>query len=828
MAMFFLRLWFLAGVAAATWGVGIRPEGEDPELDCGLRAFALDFAEDISSLDRKVVADALQYSTLCGDDDDDDARVAFDRKKGSVVARKGSVVGRATTRAADYDCVVEVEAGDDLVAAVSKSRESCAEGLTKAVLLEEGTYYVKETLRLDERDRGLTIASLDSDKKATISGGVPLRDLEWEPSDDSESTTLTARVDDESSTAFAGSAWSLWVNGRREIRARVPNGDPETQGLHTSPSGWFDDQDAWSDPREEESGGEDVEEIKVDDVRDTPYFRDFRTYVGVERYDPPYSFWGTTTRPTKLDLSNLTASDEVVVHAFHGAGWGGWQFRVADVDSDVDSRNVATLTGGQQEARGNDDGGPYYLENSLAYLDAEREFYFDHSEHRLHYKPRANESDAFFFFKSETTTAKSGPADVVASSLAELVRVEDGADGISLLNLIFTQTRPTYLEEYRVPSGGDWSIHASAAVVAMNCHDLRVQDCAFTSLGGNALLLEASVNRTTVKRTDFHNLGASGVVLLGHTRYDDDYDSVDGDPALMEAPSAASSSSSYPPPPLMEATRVPRNTTIEESTFRDIGIYEKQTSGVVQFLSARTTISESIFFNGPRAAITFNDGFHGGHTIRRCLLFNFVRETKDHGNFNSWDRQPYASSTDVDAQSSSELPSTIEKSFVFNNYHSEWPLDHDDGSAYFVDSDNVVLWGGVKNYKGYRKTTKDSLYVNVDLGAQGDRGCAMDDSEGALDVYTKNVCITTAAGNKLVSSKVCDPTDLNATMPLASANAYYAPDASLRVPCGDDDWSFADYQSRGMDAGSTLKELPSKDDILSWVRAKLELEPSIE
>ena len=52
-------------------------------------------------------------------------------------------------------------------------------------------------------------------------------------------------------------------------------------------------------------------------------------------------------------------------------------------------------------------------------------------------------------------------------------------------------------------------------------------------------------------------------------------------------------------------------------------------------------IERNVMFNGPRAGINFNDGFGGGHFMENNLLFNWVRETKDHGPFNSWDRQPY-------------------------------------------------------------------------------------------------------------------------------------------------------------------------------------------
>ena len=59
------------------------------------------------------------------------------------------------------------------------------------------------------------------------------------------------------------------------------------------------------------------------------------------------------------------------------------------------------------------------------------------------------------------------------------------------------------------------------------------------------------------------------------------------------------------------------------------------------YTSARTQVLHNVAFNGPRAAVSFTDGFAGGHVTEGNLFFNFVRETSDHGLINSWDRQPY-------------------------------------------------------------------------------------------------------------------------------------------------------------------------------------------
>jgi len=59
-----------------------------------------------------------------------------------------------------------------------------------------------------------------------------------------------------------------------------------------------------------------------------------------------------------------------------------------------------------------------------------------------------------------------------------------------------------------------------------------------------------------------------------------------------------------------------------------------------QAVTAQTLVQGNVHFNGPRAGLNFNDGFGGGDVIEHNLLLNCVRESGDHGPYNSWDRVP--------------------------------------------------------------------------------------------------------------------------------------------------------------------------------------------
>ena len=98
---------------------------------------------------------------------------------------------------------------------------------------------------------------------------------------------------------------------------------------------------------------------------------------------------------------------------------------------------------------------------------------------------------------------------------------------------------------------------------------------------------------------------------------------------------------------LMDGTQEthPHDNTISHNLFRELGLYNKQSSPFMQSKTAvnkylnslnfqKTTWSHNIFFNVPRAGININDAFGGGNIIKDSLMFNTVRETADHVDYN--------------------------------------------------------------------------------------------------------------------------------------------------------------------------------------------------
>ena len=97
------------------------------------------------------------------------------------------------------------------------------------IVLRAGTFHLPSTIQLGAADSGLTIQAY-RDEVVWISGAKPLSNLKWKPANLPATTTRRASapiwVADLSSTGVTH-VKGLRLNGRRLVRARWPNGDPE-------------------------------------------------------------------------------------------------------------------------------------------------------------------------------------------------------------------------------------------------------------------------------------------------------------------------------------------------------------------------------------------------------------------------------------------------------------------------------------------------------------------------------------------------------------------------------------------------------------------------
>jgi len=218
----------------------------------------------------------------------------------------------------------------------------------------------------------------------------------------------------------------------------------------------------------------------------------------------------------------------------------------------------------------------------------------------------------------------------------------------------------------------------------------------------------------------------------------------------------------------------------------------------------------------------------GGNSVTKNLMFNWVRETSDHGNFNSWDRLPFI--TDAAGKKGTDvLVTNMTNNFVISNYASTWPLDHDDGSCYYHDTKNYLVWAGAKNFLGQAKISAENIYVNVE--SNGFNVCAVDDSHWATDKasgkpinadkFENNTCIT--ASGDLYQFSTCDPEDIPGTTDLSGGNTIMssAPAAAVGFKCGSENLTLQEFQKQGYEQGSTLQKMPTPAEIAEMGRKLL-------
>ena len=85
------------------------------------------------------------------------------------------------------------------------------------------------------------------------------------------------------------------------------------------------------------------------------------------------------------------------------------------------------------------------------------------------------------------------------------------------------------------------------------------------------------------------------------------------------------------------------------------------------------------------------------------MLFNWVRETQDHGPINTWNRAGYLQRGDDGKPTSAPRWTHISSNFIMNGPSGNRDLgnlfpavDNDDGSAYMSIANNVFVYGGAK------------------------------------------------------------------------------------------------------------------------------------
>jgi len=411
--------------------------------------------------------------------------------------------------------------------------------------------------------------------------------------------------------------------------------------------------------------------------------------------------------------ANYSHPEDAVVQSWRGGGrWFTQQWAATGFVA-ANSSLMFDPTTGMQGGEGMTSSGQWWIENLLEECDAAREYFFDKRTRRLYYNPNS------------TSEGPTGSEAWVATHLRVLINVSGSmanpVSDLTIQGLTLRDTRYTYLDTHGMPSGGDWALQRSGAITLEGTRGVAIRSNQLTNLDGIGISINGYHRDLVIERNDFSWLGGSAMAAWGHTS-----------PCLNHN---CSKKLPYKVGPDGRGGEQPRNTTVAYNLVREIGIWQKQSSMWFQAVTALTNLVNNVHFNGPRAGVNFNDGFGGGDRMVGNLLANCVRESGDHGPFNSWDRVPYI--TTIRNGSASVVPAfrDISHNFLLSTYSSQEAIDTDDGSAYYRTHHNFFAYAanGLKSdFGGHHNYHEHNVYAWV-------TNCW---GKGNSDRFIENTCIS--------------------------------------------------------------------------------------
>jgi hypothetical protein len=621
------------------------------------------------------------------------------------------------------------------------------------VELAEGTYRLAAPLVFTPADSGRPAAPVTyaaaPGARVRLAGSVALH-LEWKPWRDGilQATVPRGLVFDQ-----------LFANGTRQIRARFPNFDPDN-ALRGGPS--------------------------YVQIADGPNKRP-DAWVA---YDP------ATFSPR--EWKNPTTG---ILHGFQSHNWGNMQYRIAGVDRPQHRLLLGEggwqLQRAQGLGRARDSASPIYVENIFEELDAPGEWFLDVAASQLYWLPPAGVQPATAQF--EAVVLKD--LIVVRGTAAAPVR------HLGFRGLTFTQTGLTFLERYEPVARGDWAIHRGGAILIEGAEDAAIEDCDFDHVGGNAVFLSNYNRRVAVRGCRFYHTGESAVALVGSPAAVRNYQTWDDQDLLGRK--WISDPAKIDPTPGPRTPDYPADCVVENSVMAEIGDFGKQVAGVFISMSHRITVRHCTIHGTARAGLCINDGTWGGHRIEDCDIWDTIRETGEHGPFNSWGRDRMwlrEGGLRKDLVALDALDPTIIRHNRIANYRpsisaGNWTIDLDDGSSRYEITDNLSLGSTLKLRDGFSRTVWNNIFVSaVPLGFHvwpHDSG----------DRFFNNVTVVAGArpGQKEAEPAMMRPIRMTGANWAGGFDRNLYWNANTRAfHVEKDDW--AAWQGRGFDPHSTFAD----------------------
>jgi hypothetical protein len=628
------------------------------------------------------------------------------------------------------------------------------------VMVREGTYYLKHTLLFTPEDSGTAQAPVVyaawPGEKVTVSGGRRLY-CQWQ----SRKSKSICNLNTGNTGPFAFT--QLFVNGKRQVRARFPNydaADPLKGGfvkaVRTLPPGTSSPNPAVEAAAASHEG-----------------------VIGIE-FDPD-----------TFSQARWRTPSEAVIHIFQRDNLGmlDWQIRSIDYDR---NRILFGDGGGQMGdkwAHCSSAVGPgsrFFVDNVLEEMTAPSEWYLAVSSGTLYYR--------------EEPGMDMANALIEAPVLDEIIRVqgESGrpAEHISFRGFRFAHTGATYLRLYETVASGRWAFYRGGAVFLEHTRNCAVHDCWFDALGGNALFWSGSNAAGSVMGCRFTDAGENAICFAGLSH---------------EAPD--------------DQGNVPSDCTVVNNLIEGCGVFGKQIAGVCISRSRRITAAHNEFRDLPCAAVCIADGSRSGHLIENNRIAETVRETQHYAPLNAWGTALQPASTETDGQSDTprapipQVPDpelvVLRGNFVRHQTGCAILLDH--GARSYQVCNNIADGAAICIGEGGDR----EIYNNIWYAAQTPVVFAVE--KGSFgDRYHHNIAVLASE----VAYSLSAPSELIGSLKEIDYNCFFRPGGSFHAavislpeeeafdPPASYTWS--DWKKLGFDRNSAwadpLLDDPAKGD----------------
>ena len=389
------------------------------------------------------------------------------------------------------------------------------------------------------------------------------------------------------------------------------------------------------------------------------------------------------------------------IHAMHAAEWGGMHYLITGKGPD----NKITYVGGWQNNRPSGMHKDHrFVENIFEELDAPGEWFLNSKQNILYFYPPAGVDLA-------TATLEG----VRLKHLIEFRGTEQApVRFVSFKGLTFRHAARTFMENKEPLVRSDWTTYRGGALFLTGTEDCAIEDCFIDQVGGNAVFVNNYNRRVTVRGCHIAKAGANGVAFVG-----------DRDAARVPRDwnDHSQSLEKLDRTPGPKTANYPADCLVDDCLIYLSGRVEKQTSPVQIELSQGITVSHCSLYDVPRAGINIGDGCWGGHVIEYCDIFDTVKETGDHGSFNSWGRDRFWGLGGLDLNDDKTwerekavvLLDAMKTTIIRNNRwrcDHGWDVDLDDGSTNYHIYNNLFLHGGLKNREGFYRIVENNIMIN--------------------------------------------------------------------------------------------------------------------